>query len=368
MKKNSFWVLILFILACGNGQVNISNLNNQNIIIFTLDGMRWQEIFKGIDSSLVHSKNFTRDEARWMREYWSDTVAVRRARLFPFLWSTIHSQGMLLGNRMYGNKIDTKNPYWFSYPGYNELFTGFPDTLVNSNEKIYNKNISVLEYLHRQPAFHDKVSVFATWDVFPYIFNQPRSQLYINADQSMPSSNDVYQLINDLQRLTTRPLGVRPDLLTYIGAREYLKRNKPRVMYIAFDETDDFAHAGMYDEYIESAHAQDGMIADLWSTVQSMPEYKDKTTLLITCDHGRGDHIKSQWQDHGNKIDDAHEIWLALMGPSIDPLGELKDSMQLYQGQIAATIADLIGEKFTADHPVLDKMDIHALKANSSTK
>jgi hypothetical protein len=28
------------------------------------------------------------------------------------------------------------------------------------------------------------------------------------------------------------------------AAREYLKAYKPKVLYIAFDETDDFAHAG----------------------------------------------------------------------------------------------------------------------------
>jgi hypothetical protein len=61
--------------------------------------------------------------------------------------------------------------------------------------------------------------------------------------------------------------------------KTYLKEYRPKVLYVAFDETDDFAHSGMYDQYLKSAHAEDAMIADLWNTLQSMPEYKNKTTL-----------------------------------------------------------------------------------------
>ena len=68
------------------------------------------------------------------------------------------------------------------------------------------------------------------------------------------------KLINDMQFLTARPLGIRPDVFTYFAAREYLKAYKPKVLYIAFDETDDFAHGGLYDQYLGAAHAEDAMI------------------------------------------------------------------------------------------------------------
>jgi bisphosphoglycerate-independent phosphoglycerate mutase (AlkP superfamily) len=139
-----------------------------------------------------------------------------------------------------------------------------------------------------------------------------------------------------------------------MAAREYLKEYKPKVLYIAFDETDDFAHAGMYDQYLGSAHAEDAMIRDIWNTIQSIPQYKDKTTLLVTVDHGRGDKVKANWQHHGSRIEDAHEIWMAVMGPDTKPLGEVKTSMQWYQKQLAATMAQLLGMKFTANHPVAE--------------
>lgn len=114
------------------------------------------------------------------------------------------------------------------------------------------------------------------------------------------------------------------------------------------------ADGGLYDQYIGSAHSQDGMLADLWNLIQTTPGYKDKTTLIITCDHGRGDKVKSNWQHHGKDIEDAHEIWLAVMGPDTKPIGEVKSKQQHFQMQLAATMASLFGYRFTANHPVAD--------------
>ena len=332
-----------------------SQHRTENLIVVTLDGMRWHEVFKGIDDSLVNHSAFTSDAKNLNGSFGGATREVRRARLFPFLWGTVSREGQLYGNRQLGSKIDNANPYWFSYPGYNEIFTGFPDTAVNSNDKIWNKNETVLGFLNRQADLKGKVAAFSTWDVFPYILNAPKSGVYVNADvDSLKFDNAALKLINDMQFLTTRPIGVRPDIFTYMAAREYLKAYLPRVLYIAFDETDDFAHRGMYDQYIASAHAEDGMIADLWKTVQSMPKYRNKTTLVVTCDHGRGDQIKANWQHHGSDIADAHEIWLAVLGPDTPPLGEVHQDQQLYQKQIAATLARLMGYAFKTNHPVAD--------------
>ena len=325
----------------------------ENVVIVTLDGMRWQEVFGGIDTVLAKDSLFTRDRNEMKEKFGAASAEERRQKLFPFLWNTVSKEGQLYGNRSYNNKMDNANPYWFSYPGYNEIFTGYPDTAMNTNDKIQNPNENVLEFINKQKGFIGKVAAFTTWDVFPYILNAKRSGIYVNADiDTLKFNTPAFQLINDIQFLTTKPIGVRPDVLTYIAAREYLKAYQPKVLYVAFDETDDFAHAGMYDPYLKSAHAEDAMIADLWKTLQSMPQYKNKTTLLITCDHGRGDSKKENWQHHGSKIEDAHEIWMAAIGPDTKPTGEIKIAGQLYQKQIAGTIAKLLGFDFTTHHPV----------------
>lgn len=322
----------------------------ENVVIFTLDGMRWQEIFGGADSTLI--RNFCSDTSEVRKKWWRETAAERRAELFPFLWSEIVTKGQLYGNRAKGSYMNVANPYKFSYPGYNEIFTGYPDTAVNSNDKIANKNVNVLEFINQQKGYQGKVAAFTTWDCFPYILNKERSGLYVNTDNDTLAGNaTALQLTNDFQRLAPRVINVRPDVITYIAAREYMKVSKPRVLYVAFDETDDFAHDGLYDQYLRSAHAEDAMIADMWKLIQSTPGYANNTVLLITCDHGRGDKIKKQWRDHGANVEGADEIWMAAIGPRIDAKGDNTQG-QVYQKQIAATVAAILGFDFKAAHPV----------------
>jgi Type I phosphodiesterase / nucleotide pyrophosphatase len=347
--KRIYWMIVL------SGFISISLAQNktENLVIVTLDGMRWQEVFGGADAALLLNKKYTRDSAGTSNKFWSVETNERRKKLFPFLWNTIYTQGQLYGNRWLDNKVNNANPYFFSYPGYNEIFTGYPDTLVNSNDKIPNKNTNVLEFINGQKNYEGKVAAFTTWDVFPYILNTQRSKLFVNADvDTLRFKNPSLQLINDMQLLTTRPLDVRPDVFTYFAAKEYMKIYQPKVLYIAFDETDDFAHGGEYDQYLKSAHAEDAMIADLWKYIQSSGKYKNKTTLIVTCDHGRGDAIKDNWQHHGAKIEDAGQIWIAAIGPDTPPTGEIKTPGLLYQKQLAATFASLLNFTFTANHPV----------------
>ncbi len=347
--NKTFLLLSLIVLT----SMVFAQNRTENVVIVTLDGMRWQEVFGGADSALLLNKNYTKDSSGTSGNFWTNDISERRKKLFPFLWNTIATKGQLYGNRWFDNKVNNANPYFFSYPGYNEIFTGYPDTLVNSNDKIWNPNTNVLEFINNQKNYAGKVGAFTTWDVFPYILNTQRSKLYVNADvDTLKFNNPALRLINDMQLLTTRPIGVRPDVFTYFAAREYMKAYQPKVLYIAFDETDDFAHGGEYDQYLKSAHAEDAMIADLWTYIQSAPKYKNKTTLIITCDHGRGDKDKDNWRSHGTKIEDAGQIWIAAIGPDTSPKGEIKTPGLLYQKQLAATFSALLNLNFTADHPV----------------
>lgn len=353
MKKTPLLILcILFITQ------TFAQHKTENIIIVTLDGMRWQEIFGGVDSAIMNNPEYTHERDDIKKLLWSDDAEERRKKLLPFLWNTIAVKGQLYGNRNKGSLVDVANPYRFSYPGYNEIFTGFPDPAVNSNDKIKNKNENVLAFINKQKDYTGKVAAFSTWDVPPYFLNKWRSGLYVNSDQdSIDFGSSTAKLLNDMQKLSMKPNGERLDLVTYTAAREYLKEKKPKVLYISFDETDEYAHQGKYDYYLGAVHAEDDMIGDIWNLVQSLPQYKDKTTLIVTCDHGRGDKVKAQWRDHGEKVLDASNIWIAAIGPDTKPLGEISNSSQLYQRQIAPTLAALLGFDFKPAHEVMKPIE-----------
>src|SRR5262249_4369130 len=132
-------------------------------------------------------------------------------------------------------------------------------------------------------------------------------------------------------------------------AREHLIRHKPRVMYIGLGETDEWGHGRRYDLYLDAARNSDRYLAELWQLLQKLPEYKDKTSLLITTDHGRGDS-RIDWTDHGRKTPSAEFIWIALIGPDT-PAGGLRENVETTQSQVAATIAHLLGEDFVSASP-----------------
>jgi bisphosphoglycerate-independent phosphoglycerate mutase (AlkP superfamily) len=133
-----------------------------------------------------------------------------------------------------------------------------------------------------------------------------------------------------------------------------MTNRKPRVLYIAYGETDEWAHAGQYRSYLDAAKQTDAWIKQIWEYIQSDPFYKNKTTLLITTDHGRGDLVKDEWTSHNNKVAGSDEIWFAAIGSQIPAIGELRTGVQLYQKQFAATIGKLVGYNFNPGHPVAE--------------
>jgi phosphopentomutase len=144
--------------------------------------------------------------------------------------------------------------------------------------------------------------------------------------------------------------GERIDAATYAMAKAYLLAKHPKILYIDLGETDEFGHAGEYGWYLDAAHYDDAMFKDIWTTIQNDPFYKDKTTLLIFPDHGRG--IGPEWTSHGKKFAHSDETYLMAMGPDIPGKGEIKTQGQIYEEQYAQTIAALLGLTFTATHPV----------------
>ena len=104
----------------------------ENLIVITTDGLRWQEVFAGMDVILANNKAFNQGDSSYIyNHYWNENSLERRKQLMPFLWSTIEKSGQIYGNRLYGNNVNNANPYFFSYPGYSEMMTGYVDTLIN---------------------------------------------------------------------------------------------------------------------------------------------------------------------------------------------------------------------------------------------
>jgi hypothetical protein len=333
--------------------------NTENIFVITTDGFRWQEIFTGADKNLIRDPRFVQDTALMKDLFWDSTAELRRQKLMPFLWNTVARQGQLYGNRLYQNKVDVANIYKISYPGYNEMFTGYPDPVFIPNVPVNNRNTNIFEYLNSKKEYEGKVAVFSSWNIFSAILNKRRNKLPVNSGyESLPDDSSVNnEIINQAQEGILQKKNTRYDLLTYLGAREYIDHHKPKVVLISFGETDQFAHSGRYDMYLQQAANVDKMIAELWYYVQTNSFYKNKTTFIITTDHGRG-KSSAAWYKHGILTKGSGETWIALIGPGITGKGEVKKYQQSYQKQIAFTIAGLLGEQFETSRNKSDPLII----------
>ena len=334
----------------------------KNVFLITTDGFRWQEVFNGADTALIRNLKFVKDTALMQDLYGASTPELRRQKLMPFFWTVIAKKGQLIGNRNYENKVNVSNFYKISYPGYNEMLTGYPDPKLIPNTPRFNENINILEYLNTQPEYSGKVVAFSSWNIFPYILNKNRNDLEINSGYEAireEDSTDVY--INQVQADIKQKTHCRYDQLTFLSAKEYIETNHPRVVMLGLGETDEFAHQGKYDQYLEQANNVDKMIAELWYYVQTDPFYKDNTSFIITTDHGRGKKPTS-WYAHNLFVKGSGDIWQAMLGPGIAPLGEIKTAGQTYLKQTAATISLLLGEKFISNHSVASAIHLQNIQ------
>jgi hypothetical protein len=298
--------------------------DSRNVILVVSDGMRWQEVFRGADSLLLfgHPRGLGGNAADVRRRFWRSNLAERKKALMPFLWGTVAHEGTLLGNHDLGSRVVVTNPFKFSYPGYNELLTGRPDGRIDRNDYGPNPNVTVFEWLNRRPEFRGRVAAVGAWDAFADIFNRRRSGIQVHASRSEPL-----------------------DRRTHATAMRILQQQRPRALFVAYVETDDWAHQGRYDRTLEAAHAVDAYLAALWSAVQSHPNYRDRTTLVFTADHGRG-RTPRDWMHHGRDVPGAEEVFIAMIGPGAPALGEQRSAGTATQAQVAATVAAAVGLDF----------------------
>ena len=359
--KKIYFLFLLCICSFADAQ------QTENVIIITTDGFRWQEVFGGMDTAIANNKQYNqKDSASIYKKYWSEDAGARREKLMPFLWNTIVAKGQVYGNRLLGNYVNTANTYKFSYPGYSEIMCGFVDTAINSNGYKANPNTNLLEFFNKQDKLKGKIAAYSSWEAFNRILNEERSGIpviaaYDNSGGNNPTANQ--KLINTMLQDSHKEWDEEcMDVFTHYAAMEELKVKKPKVLYISYGETDEWAHSGKYSFYLDAAHQFDAWIKAIWEYVQTDPQYKNKTTLFITTDHGRGDMPKEKWTSHGKTINGADQIWCAVIGPNTPASGEMKGSMQVYQKQFAQTIARIMGYTYTAEHPVADEIKSAIIK------
>ncbi|MEX2334693.1 MAG: hypothetical protein WD600_10580 [Pseudohongiella sp.] len=352
-------LFVLIILPLLNGPVRAA----ENVVLITIDGVRWQELFRGLDRPLAEHTDFSARGEELMTEFWRESAAERRGLIMPFVYGELTRQGVMVGDRDQGSCARMSNDWNFSFPGYNEILSGVINDSLNSNAKVANPEKTFLELLQANPACEGRAAAFGSWDVFPYIYNVERSGLPVNTGIASAPANDFERFLNTLQQdISPHWPTVRHDAFTHHYALSYLREQQPRVLHIAYGEPDDFAHDGKYDEYVFASRRVDGFIEEVWQTLQSLAQYRDNTVLFITVDHGRGEEPIESWQHHASQraveqymtglamydkgIEGSDAIWMAAMGPGVPARGAVVPDSCLSADRIAATLMQWLGEDY----------------------
>lgn len=354
-------LLNIAFLSSASTSTSAAETKTRNVILVSIDGVRWQEVFRGAEEALLNSKDGgVKDVAGTRVKFWREDVGGRRAALFPFLWGAVAREGRLLGNRDRGSFARAANGKNFSYPGYSEFLTGVADPSINSNNKVLNRHTNVFEWLQTRPGFTGRVAAVVNWDVIPWILNAPRAGFPIWSGQPQPEGSPApwtppAAVTTLLEAVTPLWNIMHLDAFASEVAMHYVTNSRPRAFYLALGEPDEWAHAGRYDLYLHSAHRADRLLERLWTTVQSIPDYREQTTLVITPDHGRGSGPVA-WKNHGQAIAEAAFTWLAVIGPDTPAAGEVTDGPSITLAQIPATLAAFLGEDFNAFSPAAGRV------------
>jgi hypothetical protein len=109
------------------------------------------------------------------------------------------------------------------------------------------------------------------------------------------------------------------DELTFFMSREVLRRFSPRVLVVAFSDVE-AAHFGSYSLHLSGVRTADRLTFQLWQELESNPEYRGKTTMVVLPEFGRDPDGSSTngFFNHRANEESTRDTWMLAMGAGID--------------------------------------------------
>lgn len=277
------------------------------VVIVTIDGVRWHEVFVGTDPQL------------------STRPVIPAAELVPTLHKIGTERGALLGAPGFG-EIAASGPNFISLPGYTEILLGRPSTSCQRNDCERTTLPTVLDEARASGA---KVAAFASWAPLDAAITAVPSAFVVSCGQD-PSAGprDPFPGEDDY----------RPDRVTANAALDYFERERPDVFFLGLGDPDEHAHRGDYEGYIASLAHADRVLGRLYAILDRMGERGDQTHVFVTADHGR----EAAFRHHGGAPESAR-VWLAVGGPSVRTHGFVRSPRVRHLADIAPTIRQILG-------------------------
>jgi hypothetical protein len=147
----------------------------------------------------------------------------------------------------------------------------------------------------------------------------------------------MQQAIDDLVR-TNAP--VTGDEFTFLVAIEVMRRFAPSLLTVTFSDME-VAHFGSYSLHMAGISTVDRLVFELWNQLQSLPVYKDKTTLFILPEFGRDldGSTTNGFFNHRQNSESTRVTWMMCLGDAVRKAQIIENPIE--QTDICPTIARL---------------------------
>jgi len=275
------------------------------VVIVTLDGVRWQEVFEGVEPRLAASHQL------------APSAVVSAAELMPNLHRIVGTHGAALGAPGHGAPISASGPNFVSLPGYAELLSGRRATRCRDNQCTGGGARTLLDDFRDSGRSSSHVAVFTSW----------------------PDIGRVTSEHGVVAEPLPRSARFRPDAETAALALAHLKNHPPKFMFLGLGEPDEFAHQNDYAGYLNAVRHADARIAEVDEELALLAAHGTRTALFITADHGRAHNFV----EHGSKFPESARVWLVATGSAVRAAGFVAAPTQRHLADLAPTVRQLAG-------------------------
>lgn len=284
----------------------------RNVVLITIDGVRWQEVFRGEDPHLAELAKLPRHRSR------------SAADLMPNSQRLFFRGGTVLGDPRFGGGIQASGPHFVSLPGYLEILTGAATACTENDCK--EQPLTLLDAASEYAAPKTQVAAFTSWERLGHVAGRP-PLLHIDSGRPREDTTPAYP---GHQRYRT-------DRETSALAIDYMLRYRPRLLWISLGDTDEWAHRGDYRGYLAALRSADDVIGEIAAHLDDLGQYGDNTTLMVTTDHGRD----ADFASHGGPA--SAKVWLFARGRGVPASGATATRTEHRLRDVAPTIRSWMG-------------------------
>ncbi len=302
--------IIVFLIAstCGIIDAQVT----ENVFIIVIDGPRYSETF----GDSLH-------------------------RYIPTTWNRLKPLGTLYTS-FYNDGITKTNP------GHASILTGSWQSIANNGTEQFTMP-TIFEYYRKQKN-RPITSSFVVLgkdklDILTHSTHQEYGYEYRASLKRSTEDSDDYQ--------------------TYKNIKEVMSEHRPNLLIANFAGVDIAGHNEDFVSYTSKIRIADSLMGALWNDIQTDSIYMNRTTLMITNDHGRHlDTVATGFKDHGDDCEGCRHISLLIIGPDT-PAGII-DTTKRTQIDIAPTVGRLL--KFDTPYSVGNVIESAIINENNLVK